>query len=145
MRIVSLVYSPQHCRDKQNDVYYRACIERHVECIDKEQLKPSANGDDTWHNTIEYCCNDNNGYKQGYKGPLEVGIWKLLVIEYQDDSRNTKQVEKVNTDRQASHVGNENEPTVGTWFVCHVFPLQDKPEYYGCEARGIGIYFTFYG
>ena len=42
-------------------------------------------------------------------------------------------------------IGYQNEPTVTVRFVCHAFPLQDKPEYHCCEQAGIGIYFTFYG
>ena len=58
---LSLIDGPDDTGYKQYDIDNLAGIERHAERIDKEQLEPSAYGDDAGHDTIEHGCQDHDG------------------------------------------------------------------------------------
>ena len=48
---------------------------------------------------------------------LEDGMWHLLVVIYQYDGRDAEQVEQVNTDAKACHIGDEYKPSVAVRLV----------------------------
>ena len=63
----------------------------------------------------------------GAKGQPDTGILKLFEINDEDNGRNGKQVEQVNTDRKPHHVSDENKPAIGArTFFC--IPSQNCPE-----------------
>ena len=51
----------------------------------------------------------------------------------------------MDADTQSGQISDENDPTVAMRFVGYIFPLQNKPEYNGCEQGRIGINLPFYG
>ena len=50
-------------------------------------------------------------------------MWHLLVVIYQYDGRDAEQVEQVNTDAEACHIGDEYQPSVAVRLVGMVFPF----------------------
>ena len=132
---LTLVYSPKHNGDKQDDINDEARVEWHAKRIDEEQFKPTANGNNARNDAIENGCHDDYGHKQGNEGTFEVCIREFAVVEHQHNGRDTKKVEQVNADAQAGHVGDKHQITVAMWFVCMVFPFQNQPENNGRESR----------
>ena len=143
--IEGLVDTPDDTCHKADDIDNLTCVERTAEHVDEEQLKPSAHGDDAWYDTIQYGKDYEEGHDECNQGTLEVGLWHLLIVIYQYDGRDAKQVEQVDTNTQTSHIGDEHEPSVAMRFVGVVFPLQYQPENDCCEGRREGIYLTLHG
>ena len=90
---LSLVNGPDNAGHQEEDIDDLTRIEGHAKRVDKEQLKPSSDGDDTRNNTIEYSCQNNHGDAESYQRALEVGIWELAVIIHQSDGGQTEQVQ----------------------------------------------------
>ena len=132
---ISLIYRPYYNADEEYQIDYHARIEWHLECIDKEKLKPSTHSDNARNDAIEHRSNDNKRHGKRNERATEVGIGHFLIIIYQYDCRNTQQIEQVYTDTEACHICNEYQPTVAMRLVGAIFPFQDKPKHNGRECR----------
>ena len=83
-------YSPQHYGNEDEDVNNKTCIERHVEGVYKQQLKPAAYLYDTRYDAVEHNGNKDKTTKQCFKATLDVRIVVALKIPYQHNSRQTE-------------------------------------------------------
>ena len=113
--------------------------------VDKEELKPSAHLHNARHDTIEHSGHQTETAHQSQRSALHGGILALLVIEDKHQSRQTKEVQQVDTDAQACEIGNEYEPAVAVRLVGMVLPLEHQPEYNGREEAAVGIHLTLDG
>ena len=136
---IGLVDGPYHGAHKEYQIDNLAGIERTAKHVDKQQLKPSAHGDDARHDAVKHCCHQDKRDGEGNKRTLELDIGELAVGKHQHDGGNTQQIEQVYADAQASHIGNQHTPTVGVGLIGVVFPLEDKPEHNGGEGGRISV------
>ena len=137
---IGLVDGPDDDGHEEEDIDNLTRVERHAERIDKEQLKPSAYRDDAGHHAVEHGGHDDKRYGQRGQRSLGLHIGEFLIDEHQYDGRNAEQIQQVDTDAQAGHIGDQHQPTVAVRLVGMILPLQDEPEHHGCERRGVGIH-----
>lgn len=73
------------------------------------------------------------------------GFLEFLVVDDQDNRRNTQQVEQMDCHRNAYHVGNCHEIAVAVGLFAAVFPFKNKPERQCGAERREGVDFALYG
>ena len=140
--LLGLIDSPYHGADEKQHVYDKSGIELHTQRVDEEQLKPSAYGDDAWHNAIKHGSHQYERQCQSYERSFQVGVRHTLVVVYQHYGRDAEQVQQVDSDAQSSHVCYQYQPAVAMRLIGMVFPFQYQPEHHCGECRRVGIYLT---
>ena len=140
---VGFIDGPNYSSHQQDDVDDDTRVERHTQRVHEEQFKPSADGDDTWHNAIKHGSHDDERDDECHDGTFGFDVGEPLVAIHQHDGGDAEQVQQMNADRQAGHIGDEYQPTVAVRLIGVVFPFQDEPEYDGRESRTIGVNLTF--
>ena len=142
---VTFVYTPYKACRQQDDVNNESGIEREAETVDKQKLEPSAYLHNARHDAVKHGCNQYHRAAKCYEASFQVGVRVLLIIIYQYNRRNTKQVQQMHADRQARQIGNQNQPTVAMRLCRTVFPFQYQPEYHGGEKAGVCVYLALDG
>ena len=129
----ALVDGPDGAYHEAGYIYNESGVERQVQGVDEEQLKPSAHGHDARHHAIEHGGEDDETDAEGNERALHLHVGEPLVAIHQHDGGQAQEVEQVDADGQAGHVEYQHEPTVGVRLVGMVFPLEDDPEHHGGE------------
>ena len=62
---IALVNGPQRSGYQEDDVDDETRVERHAEHVDKQQLEPSAHGDDAGNHAIEHGGHNGERHEQG--------------------------------------------------------------------------------
>ena len=105
-----------------------------MERVDEEQLKPACNRWNTRNHAVKNQHEDTARSEESGNDALPAEIVTAEII-HEYDSRNGKQVQEVYANGEAHQIGNENEPTVRTFFVGQFIPFQDSPKHDSRKQR----------
>lgn len=103
------------------------------------------NLNEAWNESEEDKHDDAERDEQCDERSFGGGFLEFLVVDDQDNRRNTQQVEQMDCHRNAYHVGNCHEIAVAVGLFAAVFPFKNKPERQGGAERREGVDFALYG
>ena len=135
---------PNEGDGSQNQVDAETRVERQVQRVHEEQLKPARQR----RNARDHAVEDSSQYQHTGEQREERALPRELVfveIVHQHDGRNGQQVQQVDADRETHQVRNQDQPAVTARLFCVLVPFQDSPEHHGGEQARRGIHLAFHG
>ena len=134
-----------HCPEKSPEAQskeseheeYRTAVECHAESVYEEQVEVCGYLRKIRYDSEKDDCQDHYGNSEYLDVFLEcvVSVFALLVIEHEDEGRDCKKVQKVDSDGQAHDERDEHDPSVRIWGICLLVPFGHGPEY-KCGHQG---------
>ena len=125
--------APYNQSREQQEEDYRTCVERQMQCIDKEDVE---SGIDIHYAGDDAPQNQRKQHHGDYTTPdetLDSGLGPLTEVDHINDGRNRKEVQQVDTDSDADQEADQYQPTQRARIVSLFLPLKDSPEHDGSE------------
>ena len=140
---IGLHNRPHEGSSQEGEIDVHTRVEVAMERVYKEQLKPTCNRGDARNHAVKNQHEDTARSEESGNGALPAEIVTAEII-HEYDSRNGKQVQEVYANGEAHQIGNENEPTVRTFFVGQFIPFQDSPKHDSRKQRRRRIHLALY-
>ena len=142
---VGVPRGPAQAADQRQCEEHHARVDGQAQRVDEEKVEHRPDVDRVGDDDVVDEQKDGPGDQGGVNDAFEGYLFGFAEVVDEHQRRNGQQVEDVDADRKAHHVGNQDDPARRVGLVGLLFPFEHQPHHECREHRREGVYLAFDG